>query len=166
MLFRNHAANNINSIQQVIGSVITILAIQYGDVWKNSNAKSVVGAIAFAGTVVGQLTFGYLSDKWSRTNSLILSTVILIIFTALTAGSYYKGDTVGMFNILAAWRFFVSDLYHRPHAKSSRLIETVTGRYWHRRRIPGRKCQLRRVDWRTQGRLPEYVVHSLYQQHD
>ncbi|KAK3316389.1 major facilitator superfamily domain-containing protein [Apodospora peruviana] len=94
-------------INNVIGSVITILAIQYGDVWKTSNAKRVLGAIAFAGTVVGQLAFGYLADHWSRTNSLILSTIILIIFTALATGSYYKGEAVGMFNILAAWRFFV-----------------------------------------------------------
>jgi hypothetical protein len=45
---------------QVIGSVVTILAIQYGDVWKSSNAKHYLGDIAFAGTVVGQLVFGYL----------------------------------------------------------------------------------------------------------
>ncbi len=51
--------------------------------------------------------FGYLSDHWSRVNALMLSTVILIIFTALAAGSYYHGDPVGMFNILTAWRFFV-----------------------------------------------------------
>ncbi|KAK5652761.1 hypothetical protein OQA88_9614 [Cercophora sp. LCS_1] len=94
-------------INNVIGSVLTILALQYDDVWKNSTAKHYLGDIAFAGTVVGQLVFGYLSDKWSRTNSLILSTAILIIFTALTAGSYYHGDPVGMFNILTAWRFFV-----------------------------------------------------------
>lgn len=50
----------------------------------------------------------YRSDKWSRMNSLILSTIILLIFTALSAGSYYHGDAVGMFNILTAWRFFVS----------------------------------------------------------
>ncbi len=37
----------------------------------------------------------------------MVSTVILIVFTALAAGSYYHGDAVGMFNILAAWRFFV-----------------------------------------------------------
>jgi hypothetical protein len=43
-------------------------------------------------------------------NSLILSTVILLVFTALTAGSYYHGDAVGMFNMLTAWRFFVSHL--------------------------------------------------------
>lgn len=66
-----------------------------------------VADIAFAGTVVGQLLFGFLSDRWSRSNSLVVSTIILIIFTALAAGSYYRGDTIGMFNILAAWRFFV-----------------------------------------------------------
>lgn len=91
----------------MIGSVITVLAIQYGPLWSTSTAKSYLSAIAFAGTVVGQLLFGYLSDKWSRTNSLLLSTLILILFTALSTGSYYKGDAVGMFNVLTAWRFFV-----------------------------------------------------------
>lgn len=63
--------------------------------------------IAFAGTVVGQLIFGFLSDYWSRSNSLLVSTAILIVFTALAAGSYYNGSLIGMFNILTAWRFFV-----------------------------------------------------------
>ncbi|KAL2262863.1 hypothetical protein VTK26DRAFT_9189 [Humicola hyalothermophila] len=94
-------------INNVIGSVVTILSMQYGEVWESSNAKHYLGDIAFAGTVVGQLAFGYLSDKWSRTNSLMLSTVLLLVFTALTAGSYYHGDVVGMFNMLTAWRFFV-----------------------------------------------------------
>ncbi|KAI2628865.1 MFS general substrate transporter [Hypoxylon sp. NC1633] len=94
-------------VANVIGSVSTTLGYEYGDVYSNSNAATVVPAIAFAGTVVGQLVFGYSSDKWSRTNSLLVSTVILIIFTALATGSYYHGDAVGMFNILVAWRFFV-----------------------------------------------------------
>lgn len=92
---------------QVIGSVGTILALQYGTLWTKSHAKSVVSAIVFAGTVLGQLFFGVLADRWSRTNSLIVSTVILVVFTALATGSYYKGSVAGMFNILAAWRFFV-----------------------------------------------------------
>ncbi|KAI1764965.1 MFS general substrate transporter [Hypoxylon sp. FL1150] len=94
-------------VNNVIGSVSTTLGYEYGDTYSDSNAASIVPAIAFAGTVVGQLFFGFLSDRWSRTGSLLISTVILIIFTALAAGSYYKGDAVGMFNILAAWRFFV-----------------------------------------------------------
>ncbi|KAI0100238.1 putative MFS phospholipid transporter [Nemania sp. FL0031] len=94
-------------INNVIGSVNTVLARQYKEVYTNSQPAKVVSAIAFAGTVVGQLLFGYTSDRWSRTNSLLVSTVILIVFTALATGSYYHGDPVGMFNILTAWRFFV-----------------------------------------------------------
>jgi MFS family permease len=83
------------------------LGLEYGDVYTTSTAKHYVGDIAFAGTVVGMLIFGYLSDRWSRTNSLLVSTIILILFTILATASYYHGDAVGMFNILTAWRFFV-----------------------------------------------------------
>ncbi|RDA92084.1 hypothetical protein CP533_3593 [Ophiocordyceps camponoti-saundersi (nom. inval.)] len=94
-------------INNVIGSVNTVLKIQYGDVYKSSPAASYVAGIALAGTVVGQLFFGFASDRWSRSNSLVASTVILIVFTALAAASYYRGDPVAMFSMLAAWRFFV-----------------------------------------------------------
>ncbi|OAQ58621.1 MFS phospholipid transporter [Pochonia chlamydosporia 170] len=94
-------------INNVIGSVNTILKLQYKEVYTKSNAAKYVADIAFAGTVVGQLIFGFTSDHWSRTNSLVVSTLILIIFTALATGSYFKGEAVGMFNMLTAWRFFV-----------------------------------------------------------
>jgi len=147
-------------INNVIGAVIAILAVQYGDLWKNSTAKTVLPAIAFAGTVVGQLVFGYLSDKWSRTNSLVLSTAILIIFTALTAGSYYHGDTIGMFNIMTAWRFFVSIFGAQHWLESDR---GATGWYRNRWRIPSGICWMRRVHRGAQGRLEEHVVHSLHE---
>ncbi|OAQ99226.1 hypothetical protein LLEC1_01879 [Akanthomyces lecanii] len=94
-------------INNVIGSVNTALSRQYGATFDNSRAKGVVASVAFAGTVLGQLVFGFTSDHWSRSHSLVTSTAILIIFTALAAGSYWHGDAVGMFNMLAAWRFFV-----------------------------------------------------------
>ncbi|KAK8044939.1 hypothetical protein PG993_004963 [Apiospora rasikravindrae] len=94
-------------VNNVIGSVSPIFKQIYGDEWNNSNAKHFVNDIAFAGTVVGMLIFGYTSDHWSRTGSLLVSTLILIIFTALAAASYWHGETIGMFNILTAWRFFV-----------------------------------------------------------
>lgn len=97
------------SLTQVIGSVSTILIAQYGAEWTDSQQHKVVSAIAFAGCVVGMLAFGFLSDHWSRMNSLVVSTVLLVIFTILAAGSYYKGETVGMFTMLAVWRFFVSN---------------------------------------------------------
>ncbi|KAJ3499099.1 hypothetical protein NLG97_g616 [Lecanicillium saksenae] len=94
-------------INNVIGSVNTTLGRQYGPTFTKSRAKDVVASVAFAGTVLGQLIFGFTSDHWSRSHSLVTSTAILIIFTALAAGSYWHGDAVGMFNMLAAWRFFV-----------------------------------------------------------
>jgi MFS family permease len=56
---------------------------------------------------LGQLVFGYTSDKWSRSNSLLLSTIILIVFAALGAGSYGGGTLNGMFAALTAYRFLV-----------------------------------------------------------
>ena len=95
---------------QVIGSVSAVLGHPrlYGDEYKNSPAKANVSSIAFAGTVAGMLIFGYTSDKWSRKNSLLVSTICLAVFTALAAGSYgYKGSIQGMFAALTAWRFLV-----------------------------------------------------------
>jgi MFS family permease len=96
------------SPSQVIGSVGTILGIIYGDEYKKSPAKSNVAAISFVGTVLGQLIFGYTSDKWSRRNSLLVSTIILIVFAALCSSAYGAGGSIeGMFAALTAYRFFL-----------------------------------------------------------
>lgn len=79
----------------------------YGDGYSKSSGAANIAAIAFAGTVVGQLVFGYTSDKWSRRNSLLVATVIMIIFTALSAGSYGGGSLSGMIAALTAYRFLV-----------------------------------------------------------
>lgn len=76
---------------------------QYGDAYTASSAINNVSSIAFAGTIVGQLLFGVLADKWSRVNTLLVSTVILIVFTALAAGSYWHGETAGLLAMLVAW---------------------------------------------------------------
>lgn len=102
------AAHSIaNSLSQVIGSVGTILGIIYKERYTESSGAKNIAAIAFAGTVVGQLVFGYTSDKWSRRNSLLVATIIMIIFTALSAGSYGGGTLSGMIAALTAYRFLV-----------------------------------------------------------
>jgi MFS family permease len=60
---------------QVIGSVNTMLRLIYGEAYTNNNVQSNVASIAFAGTVLGHLAFGVLSDRWSRKNSLLISTI-------------------------------------------------------------------------------------------
>jgi MFS family permease len=85
-----------------------MLGIIYGSEYTNSPAKSNVASISFVGTVVGQLVFGYTSDKWSRRNSLLVSTIILFVFTALCAGAYGAGGNIeGLFAALTAYRFFL-----------------------------------------------------------
>lgn len=80
----------------------------YGKEFTNSPQRANVAAIAFVGTVVGQLVFGVLSDYWSRKWSLLISTIILILFSALSAGAYGAGGSLGgMLAALTAYRFLV-----------------------------------------------------------
>jgi len=54
------------------------------------------------------LFFGYTSDHFSRKWSLFCSTIIIILFAALGAGSYGAHDSVGgLLAALTAYRFFL-----------------------------------------------------------
>lgn len=92
-----------------IGSVNTILKIIYGKTYSNSHATSNVSSISFVGTVVGQLSFGYLSDNIARKGSLLLANVMLIIFTVLSAVGTWgaNGSPQGLFAALTTFRFFL-----------------------------------------------------------
>jgi MFS family permease len=92
----------------VIGSVNTMLSKIYPNEYKGSAAQANVSSITFAGTVLGMLIFGYTSDAISRKWSLFVSTIIVLLFAALGAGSYGAGGSVGgLFAALAAYRFFL-----------------------------------------------------------
>jgi len=92
----------------VIGSVNTMLATIYPKTYKGSSAQANVSSITFAGTVVGQLFFGWTSDHYSRKWSLFVSTIIVLLFAALAAGSYgYHDSTAGLLAALTAYRFFL-----------------------------------------------------------
>ena len=95
-------------LQSVIGPVNTCLKTMYGTRYTGTSAAQNVTSIAFAGTVVGQLVFGYTADHYSRKWSLLISTIILFVFAALGAGSYGAGGSVGgLFAALTAYRFLL-----------------------------------------------------------
>ncbi|KAA8904621.1 hypothetical protein TRICI_005427 [Trichomonascus ciferrii] len=95
-------------VNNSVGTVNTILTQLYGDRYTGSPAASNIASIAFAGTVVGQLVFGYVADYHSRTIGMIISTVILIVFTILSAGAWGAGGSIeGMFAALTAYRMFL-----------------------------------------------------------
>lgn len=90
----------------VIGSVNTMLGKIYPTTYKTSAAQANVSSITFAGTVVGMLFFGWTSDHISRKWSLFVSTIIILVFAALSAGSYGAGGSQsGLFAALTAYRF-------------------------------------------------------------
>lgn len=95
-------------LQSVIGAVNTCLKTIYKTEYTSSSAQQNVTSIAFAGTVLGQLFFGFTSDHYSRKWSLLASTVILFLFAALSAGSYGAGGSIpGLFAALTAYRFLI-----------------------------------------------------------
>ncbi|KIM84250.1 hypothetical protein PILCRDRAFT_6519 [Piloderma croceum F 1598] len=101
-LFSDGYANNI------IGAVNTILTRIYGADFLPKNYSQTLTSIGFAGTIVGMLTFGYLSDKFGRKFGMMAATAIVFVFSALSAASKgADGNTHGMLAMLIAMRFFL-----------------------------------------------------------
>jgi MFS family permease len=98
----------IGYLNSVGGTVNTILGKIYPETYPNSNYSKNITSIVFAGTVLGQLSFGYMSDKLGRKFGMIAATIIVVVFSALSAGAYGAGgSTDGMLAALAAYRFLL-----------------------------------------------------------
>ncbi|KAI5949102.1 hypothetical protein KGF57_004932 [Candida theae] len=90
-----------------IGNVLSCLKMIYGDEFTKSNAISNIGSIAFVGTIIGQIGFGYISDKMSRHKGMLIANIMLIVFTLLCAVGSWGKTTQGFFACLTVWRFFL-----------------------------------------------------------
>lgn len=93
----------------VIGSVNTLLTRIYGaDALKAHDYGRTLSSLAFAGTVVGMLVFGYLSDKIGRKFGMMAATGIVVVFSGLSAASSgAHGSIGGMLAMLSAMRFLL-----------------------------------------------------------
>ena len=94
-------------VNNSIGTVLYCLKKIYGDEFAKSNAINNIGSIAFVGTVVGQLSFGYISDRIARKGGMMAANVILILFTLLCAVGSWGATVQGFFACLTVWRFFL-----------------------------------------------------------
>ncbi|KAL7421317.1 glycerophosphoinositol permease [Cryptotrichosporon argae] len=72
---------------------------------KTINA-SLLSSMAFAGIVIGQLGFGYVSDKTGRKLGMLICTAIVFVFSILSACSAGSNPQV-LINCLIAFRFFL-----------------------------------------------------------
>lgn len=94
-------------VNNSISTVTTCLALLYKEEYTNSNAISNISSIAFAGTVIGQLTFGYVSDHLARKGGMLIANVMLIVFTLLCAVATWSSSPYGMFAAITTLRFFL-----------------------------------------------------------
>ncbi|KIJ62762.1 hypothetical protein HYDPIDRAFT_113854 [Hydnomerulius pinastri MD-312] len=102
-LFSDGYANN------VIGSVNTLLKRIYGaDMLTANNYSNALSSVAFAGTVVGMLIFGWISDKVGRKFGMMSATGIVALFSGLSAASSGANNSFsGMLAMLCACRFLL-----------------------------------------------------------
>ncbi|PSK36541.1 hypothetical protein C7M61_004014 [Candidozyma pseudohaemuli] len=94
----------------VANSVATVnicLKRIYGDKYTESTAISNVTSIAFVGIVVGQLSFGYISDHIARKGGMMAANIILVFFTLCCAAASWGVTPEGMFAALTVFRFFL-----------------------------------------------------------
>jgi len=92
----------------VIGDVNIILKRLYPDAVAMNDYSTVVNSLIFAGTIVGMLSFGYLSDKVGRKFGMMLAAGIVTVFSGLSAASAgAHGSAGGLLAMLAACRFLL-----------------------------------------------------------
>ncbi|KAI0077879.1 metabolite transporter [Panus rudis PR-1116 ss-1] len=105
-LFSDGYSNN------VIGIVTTLLTRIYNTDPDNpvitDNDKTILNSLAFAGTIVGMLSFGYMSDKLGRKFGMMAATGIVALFSGLSAASSGAHHSVrGLLAMLSAMRFLL-----------------------------------------------------------
>ncbi|PVF97948.1 MFS general substrate transporter [Serendipita vermifera] len=92
----------------VIGLVNTILKRLYPDVIASTKYGQTLSSLAFAGTVVGMLVFGWISDKIGRKTGMMTATGIVALFSLLSAASKgANGSVKGTLAALSAFRFLL-----------------------------------------------------------
>lgn len=110
-------------INNSISTVSLCLSLIYGKQYTASRAIQNISSIAFAGTVVGQLTFGYIADYYSRKAAMLIGTSMLILFSILCAGAWGVGTTGtnagGLFAAITAYRFFLGIAIGSEYSSSS-----------------------------------------------
>ncbi|KAL4081190.1 major facilitator superfamily domain-containing protein [Scleroderma citrinum] len=102
-LFSDGYANGI------IGSANTLLTRIYPpSAFGGTNYSNTLTSVAFAGTVLGMLLFGWISDKLGRKFGMMSAAAIVALFSALSATSTGVNHSVsGMLTMLCACRFLL-----------------------------------------------------------
>ena len=86
--------------------MLTLLKREYGvDQVTAHHRIDIINSVLFAGIIVGQLSFGYLSDRVGRKFGMMSATAIVAVFSLLSASiKGVHGNLDSMLAQLIAWR--------------------------------------------------------------
>ncbi|CAD6890690.1 unnamed protein product [Tilletia controversa] len=95
----------VNAISGPVGSILKRL-YQAEDEKRFIHFKKLFSSLGFAGTVIGMLVFGYLTDRVGRKFGMLFASIWLSIFCILSALAWGAGGSIdGLFSALIAFRF-------------------------------------------------------------
>ncbi|CAO1638075.1 unnamed protein product [Parajaminaea phylloscopi] len=98
-------------VNAISGPVTTIInGYLYPDATpeERKQFKTLFPSLAFAGTVIGMLSFGHLADTIGRKWGMLICSAGLILFSILAAGAWGAGGSAGgLFAALIAYRFII-----------------------------------------------------------
>lgn len=101
ILFSGLAIGSDGFNASIIGNLSLIFAVIYPDL--STTMYSRLSNAFLIGMIVGMLGFGYVSDRLGRKSGAVLTTLILVVGIAMSAGS--SGTTeIGMFWMLVVSR--------------------------------------------------------------
>jgi MFS family permease len=88
--------------------ISSVLKILYPDAVKHNNYSKTLTSVAFAGTFVGMLIFGWISDKIGRKFGMVRTT-------SSTSDAYLRmGFSLPRCSLLESLHFFLPSLRRRP----------------------------------------------------
>ncbi|GAA5992147.1 hypothetical protein JCM10908_001788 [Rhodotorula pacifica] len=92
-------------VNSAAGSVNTILSRLYPEQYGKNHYSTLFSGMAYLGTVIGQLSFGFFVDRYGRKYGMLAASMIMIVGSALCAGAYGAGGSIdGMFAALIVYR--------------------------------------------------------------
>jgi PHS family inorganic phosphate transporter-like MFS transporter len=111
----NLFATNVSSIKKVSRPSLTILQVILPSIafvyWQddtNAWRETLINGMTLSGSILGQILFGYLADRYGRTRLYGIELVIVIFSTIGVASSTSGvGKDMAVLGWLSSWRFLM-----------------------------------------------------------